>query len=94
MSQQHLLILYKPNGKSHARVGVIVGKRIAKSAVVRNKIKRVIRESFRMHPVKLKALDIVVIARQHCGMLDKLKLREGIDKLWQKLQAQRQDYSS
>lgn len=85
VSQKHLLALYQANDKNHARIGIIVSKRIAKSAVTRNQIKRVVRESFRNHQARLKGLDIIVIARHQCDTLDKLKLREGIDKLWQKL---------
>jgi ribonuclease P protein component len=84
-SQRYLLALYKPNTKDSARLGVIVGKRVANSAVVRNQIKRVVRESFRANQKQLIGLDIVVIARQQCDSLDKVQLREGIEKLWQKL---------
>lgn len=85
VSQRYLLALYKPNTKAHGRIGIIVGKRVAAHAVTRNKIKRVIRESFRANQEQLKCLDIVVIARQQCGTQDKIQLREGIDKLWQRL---------
>jgi ribonuclease P protein component len=89
-SQRYLLALYKPNKKDSARLGVIVGKKVANSAVTRNQIKRVVRESFRANQDKLKGLDIVVIARQQCDSLDKVQLREGIEKLWQKLITQYQ----
>jgi ribonuclease P protein component len=92
-SQRYLLALYKPNNQVNARLGVIVGKRIAKSAVARNKIKRVIRESFRQSQDSLAGLDIIVIARQQCNSLDKFQLREGIEKLWQKLITQYQKVS-
>ena len=85
VSQKYLLALYKPNEKYHGRLGIIVGKRVANLAVTRNKIKRAIRESFRIHQEQLKGLDIVIIARQHCGTLDKVQLRESMDTLWQKL---------
>jgi ribonuclease P protein component len=62
-----------------------VGKRVAKKAVSRNQIKRVIRESFRFQQKKLSGIDIIVIARQQCDKLSKQKLREGIEQLWEKL---------
>ena len=77
--------MYKPNQTQRAKLGVIVGKRIANIAAARNRIKRVVRESFRAHKRKLAGLDIVVIARQQCDTLDKIKLREDIDTLWVKL---------
>lgn len=94
ISQKHLLILFKPNQKSYARMGLVVGKTAAKSAVARNRIKRVVRESFRLNRQRLKGLDIVVIARQQCNTLNKTQLREGIDQLWQRLIGQFQPVSS
>jgi len=80
-----LSIRYKKNNHLHGRIGLIVGKRSAKKAVSRNKIKRVIRESFRLHQNKLSGMDIVVIARKQCDKLSKQKLRESIDQLWKEL---------
>lgn len=85
ISHKYLLILFKPNQDLSARLGLIVGKRVANLAVTRNRIKRVIRESFRVKQKELKGFDIVVIARQHCDTLSKEELRKGLDKLWEKL---------
>jgi ribonuclease P protein component len=90
ISQKYLLALYKPNQIKHARLGIMVGKRVANLAVGRNQIKRVIRESFRAHQMELQGLDILIIARQQCDSLDKLQLRKGIETLWQKLVMQSQ----
>lgn len=79
------MVISKPNDKSYARLGVIVGKRTAKSAVIRNQIKRIIRESFRRNHRLLQPVDIIVIARKPAESLNKSKLREGIDLLWEKL---------
>jgi ribonuclease P protein component len=85
ISQKHLLILYKTNQNTHSRLGLVVGKHFAKKAASRNRIKRVIRESFRHYQENIKGMDIIVIARQQCDTLTKHKLREGIDNLWEKL---------
>jgi ribonuclease P protein component len=85
VNQKHLVVLFKPNEKPHARLGLVIGKRVANSAVARNQIKRVMRESFRLNHEQLKGLDIIIIGRQQCDTLDKTKLREGIDRLWEKL---------
>ena len=89
-----MLILFKPNQRTHAKLGVIVGKRVANSAVTRNQVKRIVRESFRHHQDQLNGWDIIVIARLHCDTLSKLKLRKGIDDLWERLLAQYQNRSS
>jgi ribonuclease P protein component len=93
VSQRYLLALFKTNNAGKGRLGIIVGKRVARLAVERNQIKRVVRESFRVIQEQLQGLDIVVIARQQCDSLDKVQLREGIDKLWQRLITQSQKVS-
>lgn len=85
INQRHVLALFKPNQKSYARLGIIVGKRVANSAVARNRIKRAIRESFRLNKDRLQGLDIIIIARQQSDTLNKAKLREGMNILWEKL---------
>jgi len=85
ISQKQMTVLYKPNQKAYPRLGISVGKRVSSSAVRRNRIKRIIRESFRHHRENLKNVDIVVIARQPCDKLSNQKLREGLEKLWEKL---------
>lgn len=94
VSHRFLKILYKKNNCLHGRLGLIVAKRVAKKAVTRNQIKRVIRESFRYHQEKLTGIDIIVIARQPCDTLSKQLLREGIDRLWEKLLASQNNVSS
>lgn len=85
VNHKQLLVLYKTNQKTHARLGMLIGKRVVSHATDRNRIKRTIRESFRHFQDKLKGFDVVIIARQQCDTLDNKKLREGIDYLWEKL---------
>lgn len=51
-----------------ARLGLTVSRKVG-GAVVRNRVKRRIRESFRTRRVRLRALDVVVIARPGAGAL-------------------------
>ncbi len=54
---------YLPNGLGHNRYGFVVGKRLGK-AVVRNKVKRRLREMIRRkHPDLRQGYDIVLVAR-------------------------------
>jgi len=46
-----------------ARLGISVAKRFVKKAVQRNRIKRLIRETFRLHAVRVDALDLFVSLR-------------------------------
>lgn len=81
-----LTALYVPNDRSHARLGIIIAKHHVKQAVDRNRVRRVIRESFRHHQDLLKGLDIIILMRSQCGPSgNKKALRDDVDKLWQQL---------
>jgi ribonuclease P protein component len=49
-----------PNGTEHARLGLVVPKRIVARAVDRNRIKRICREAFRLDQRQLAGEDVVV----------------------------------
>jgi len=57
-------VLAKANHLSRPRLGVIVSKKNVPTAVQRNRLKRIIRESFRTHKHVIKAFDVVVICKQ------------------------------
>jgi ribonuclease P protein component len=54
----------RPNDLGHSRIGLVVGKKVAKRAVRRNYIKRSVREWFRLNRHQLGSIDYVVRARQ------------------------------
>lgn len=57
-----LLVAVAENGLPYSRLGLSVGKRIWKSAVRRNRIKRIYREAFRLSQEELPVgLDIVLV---------------------------------
>lgn len=47
----------------YARLGIVVSKKQFKLAVLRNRNKRLVREAFRLHLLRNRPLDIVVMAR-------------------------------
>jgi ribonuclease P protein component len=51
------------NDSGQARLGMAVGLRATGSAVRRNRLRRLIRESFRMHREALPSVDVLVTAR-------------------------------
>ena len=63
----HFIYLWKPNGLPHCRLGITVTKRVA-PAVGRNRVKRLVREAFRLAPAngapRPKGVDLVVIAKK------------------------------
>ncbi len=58
-----LTVLSRPNDLAYPRLGLIVSKRSAKKAVVRNRIKRHAREAFRHLQNRLGGVDLIVISR-------------------------------
>lgn len=55
-----LSVHYRPSGLATARLGVVVAKRLARRAVLRNLVKRICREVFRTRREALPCLDLVV----------------------------------
>jgi ribonuclease P protein component len=52
-------VLVAPNGLDYARLGLIIPKKIVSTAVGRNRVKRLLRESFRLQQAELVGLDVV-----------------------------------
>jgi ribonuclease P protein component len=73
------------NGLSCARLGMSIAARILRRAVDRNRIRRLIRESFRVHQLGLPAIDIVIGARAGVLAADNAQLRGALEKLWLKV---------
>lgn len=67
-----LMLHYQPRatGMTEARLGVVVGKKLLKRAVDRNRVKRIIREQFRFQRASLPACDLVVRLAVKPGPLD------------------------
>ena len=60
---KYFTVLARANTLSYPRLGLIISKRCAKSAVKRNRLKRLIRESFRHQQYRLDGVDVVVIGK-------------------------------
>ena len=52
---------YRSNELGHARLGLAISKRVSKRAVERNRIKRLLRESFRRIRHQLPAIDMIAL---------------------------------
>lgn len=80
---KHLLLLTVANN-SHSRLGLVIAKKHVKQANQRNRVKRVIREYFRLHPVT-HPTDFVVLARPGLATLSNQEIRDALAALWQKI---------
>jgi ribonuclease P protein component len=78
-------VRYQANALGHARLGLAISKRVSKRAVERNRIKRLLRESFRRVRAELPSVDLVVMAREQAAGLPGTELLAEIDALWRKL---------
>ena len=67
------------------RLGLAVAVRAAGGAVARNRIRRIIRESFRLHQREIPAVDLVVSVRPRACAATAEALRASLAVLWKKV---------
>jgi ribonuclease P protein component len=80
-------VLWRANGVGRARLGLAVSKKHVKRAVDRNRIKRIIRESFRHHQTTLLGLDLVVIGHRRLSEFGNHKVTESLARHWENIAA-------
>ena len=78
-------MLARANHLGGARLGLAVSRKRVPKAVCRNRIKRVVRDSFRHHRRELGGLDIVVIARPGLARVGNAELRRVVAEHWRDL---------
>jgi ribonuclease P protein component len=78
-------LLARHNDISHPRLGITIAKKRVRKAHNRNRVKRVIRESFRLHQHQLPNVDIVVIGKSSAENMTNQELFTLLEKLWKKL---------
>ncbi|MEX4560539.1 ribonuclease P protein component [Haemophilus influenzae] len=79
-----ITILARKNNLEHPRLGLTVAKKHLKRAHERNRIKRLVRESFRLSQHRLPAYDFVFVAKNGIGKLDNNTFAQILEKLWQR----------
>lgn len=84
-----LLVLHRVAGESPARLGLAVSRKVSTRAVVRNRIKRVLREQFRLLRPQLLPGDCVVVARSAAAAAPSAQLRAAFVKALQRAGALR-----
>lgn len=76
----------------HMRAGLVVSRKVARSAVARNRIKRHVRESVRHAQSRLTGLDIVVVAQPSAAGAEAAQLRASLERHWISIIAQCKRY--
>ncbi len=85
-SSRHCLILARESQVGRPRVGLVIAKKHIKRAVQRNRVKRLIRESFRYNQHQLLRIDAIVLSRNGMADLDNPAIYKMLNQLWQKIQ--------
>lgn len=78
----------RPNDRACARLGLAVSLKVTGNAVARNRLRRIVRDSFRLHQHMLPAADIVVAARPRVREASGEHLRASLAGLWKKVAKQ------
>ncbi len=81
----HITILITPNKDKQNRLGLAIAKKRVKLAVQRNRIKRQIRESFRLNQHELPSIDMVVMVKSGTDKLENKEINQQLEKIWRKI---------
>lgn len=81
-------VLCRPSNLATPRLGLAVSKKNARRAVDRNRIKRIVRESFRCNKGDLGGIDYVVLNRKGTDRVDNSIMFDSLNRHWKRLQQQ------
>ena len=85
VSHQHYLVLARTNSLGWARLGLVVAKKNSRLATRRNRIKRVVRDTFRNQQQFLDSLDIIFMARRGFDALLPAQQTQLLQEAWVRL---------
>lgn len=85
-SDRYLTILARVNTVGFPRLGLAISKKSARQAVQRNRIKRVIRESFRSQKHRIPAMDMIVLSKRDVTGASKTQLAASLMRHWIRFQ--------
>ena len=81
------MLLARLRDVEHSRIGFVVGKKHARRAVARNRIRRLARERFRRTEFP-QPVDIILMARPGAGDCDRAEISSALAWLFDRLQAE------
>ena len=80
------MLLVRPNGLDHPRLGLVIAKKRVRLSVERNRLKRTVRESFRSQQAQLPPVDVIFMSRNDLGSLTSAELAVALAKSWKRLE--------
>lgn len=80
-----IALYYQPNNLQIARLGLVVGKKVAKKAVDRNYMRRVLRECFRIEQHAIPPVDLVIRVQKKFDKKDFVQLQQEFNQVIGKL---------
>lgn len=81
----YLAMHYQPNAHQRPRLGLVVSKKIAKLAVSRNYMRRVLRELFRLKQHEICHVDLIIRVQKKYNKRDFKQIKQEFDILITKL---------
>lgn len=84
LENQSFLLLYRSNNLQNARIGIIIAKKNVPKAHDRNRLKRIIRETFRT-TLNLANVDIIFLAKKGLNKIDNSALSSNLKNEFNKL---------
>ncbi|WP_229381892.1 ribonuclease P protein component [Spiribacter sp. 2438] len=84
-ADRYFTILAAAGTTDRARLGLAVSRKVAPRAIDRNRLKRLIRESFRHQQGSLPPVDVVVMVRPLARQTESATLSAALDRLWQRI---------
>ena len=85
IANKHLIMRYRLNHYDTPRLGLIVSKKIAKLAVKRNYMRRVLQELFRLNQHQLPKVDLIIQVQKNFSKVDFLAIQQEFNFLCKKL---------
>ena len=88
-SDRFFTVLYRPNSLNMPRLGFAISRKKVRHATDRNRLKRVVRESFRIRCAELPSVDLVILARDAAKSAANPELFSSLTGHWSTLQSAR-----
>ena len=87
-------VLAKAGPVDHPRLGMAISVKAAGGAAGRNRVKRIVRESFRLNQDSLPAVDLVVMAKSGIDVHGNHEIRASLEDHWQRIRRKCENSSS